>query len=230
MTQLALAPALVIAQIQTKQVSFPAGKSGTKVSGTIKGDQTIDYTVSAKAGQQMQVTLSSKNTSLYFNILPPGSNDVAIFIGSTEGNKYNGTLTADGVYKIRVYLMRSAARRNETVKYDLAISIPSGISKSTDAKVPGTPYHATGTVPAALGTAKKGSVQADFGVIRKSGGSVELHLKIPNGTQQKIKFEQGEWTCLNCKTIKYTKNADEWAITLNNAEHYYVPDAVITGG
>ncbi|HSF44644.1 MAG TPA: PPC domain-containing protein [Chitinophagaceae bacterium] len=228
--QLVLAPAWIFAQIQTKKISFPAGKSSTKVSGTIKGDQTIDYTVSAKAGQQLIVTLSAKNASLYFNVLPPGSNDVAIFIGSTEGNKYNGTLNVDGVYKIRVYLMRSAARRNESSKYELSVNIPPGESKSTDAKVPGTPYHATGKVPAALGTATKGSVQADFGVIRKSAGTAELHLKIPNGSQQKITFERGEWTCLNCKNIKYTKNADEWAITINGSEHYYVPEAVITGG
>jgi hypothetical protein len=228
-TQLVLGSVSAFAQIQTKPVSFPAGKSSTKISGTIKGDQSIDHTVSAKAGQQMHVTLTSKSTSVNFNVLPPGSNDVAIFIGSTEGTKYDGTLTADGVYKIRVYLMGSAARKNEPIKYELSVSIPAG-SKTADAKVAGTPYHATGKVPAAVGSAKKGSVQADFGVIRRSGGSAELHLKMPNGTQQKIKFEQGEWTCINCKNIKYTKSGDEWSITLNNTEHYYVPDAVITGG
>lgn len=226
--QLAVFPTLVSAQIQTKKVSFPAGQSSTKISGTIKGEQTIDYTVSAKANQQMSVSLTTKNTALYFNVLPPGSEGEAIFIGSTEGNKFTGTLNTDGVYKIRVYLMRSAARRNESGSYTLAIGVTG--SGSGDAKVSGTPYHATGKVPAALGTAKKGSVQADFGVIRNSDGSAELHLKIPNGLQQKIKFERGEWSCISCNGIKYTKNADEWTVTLNDYERYYIPDAVITGG
>lgn len=229
-TQLALVPALVSAQIQTKKVSFPAGKTSTYISGTIKGRQTVDYTLSVKEGQEMQVSLNSKNGALYFNVLPPGSNDEAIFVGSTEGNKYSGTTSMTGVYKIRVYLMASAARKNESANYGLTISVPAGGSGGGDAKVAGTSYNATGKVPAALGTAKKGSVQADFGVIRKSDGSAELHLKVPNGLQQKIKFERGEWTCLSCTGIKYTKNGDEWTVTINDYERYYIPDAVITGG
>jgi hypothetical protein len=229
-TQLALVPALVSAQIQTKKVSFPAGKSSTNISGTIKGRQTVDYTLSVKEGQEMHVTLNSKNTSLYFNVLAPGSNDEAIFIGSTDGNKFDGTMSMSGVYKIRVYLMASAARRNESANYGLAISVPGGGTSGGDAKVAGTQYNATGKVPAALGTAKRGSVQADFGVIRNSDGSAELHLKIPNGLQQKIRFERGEWSCVSCTGIKYTKNGDEWTVTINDYERYYIPDAVITGG
>jgi hypothetical protein len=227
--QLALAPALVFAQIETKKVSFPAGKTSTSISGTIKGRQTIDYTVSAKAGQEMTVSLNSKHTALYFNILPPGSQGEAIYNSSTDGNKYTGTLPSDGVYKIRVYLMSSAARRNESGNFGLAIGIVG--DKVGDAKVAGTPYHATGQVSASLGTEKRGSKTADFGVIRKSDGSAELHLKIPGGLQQKINFKGGEWTCQGCQNIKYTKNAaDEWTVTLNDYERYYIPDAVITGG
>lgn len=226
---MAAIPFLSSAQTQTKKVTFPAGQTSTNVSGTIKGRQTIDYTVSAKEGQQMHVSLNTKHTALYFNVLPPGSNDEAIFIGSTEGNKFDGTLSATGTYKIRVYLMASAARRNESGNYGLAISVTGGGSGG-DAKVAGTNYNATGKVPAALGTGARGSVQADFGVIRKSNGSAELHLKVPNGLQHKIKFERGEWSCLNCNSIKYTKNGDEWTVTINDYDRYYIPDAVITGG
>lgn len=230
LVQMAVLSNLVFAQIETKKVTFPAGQSGTNISGTIKGRQTIDYAVSAKEGQEMQVSLNSKNKSLYFNVLPPGSTGEAIFVGSNEGVKFSGTLGMSGEYKIRVYLMSSAARRNESANFGLAISIKGGGSGGGDAKVAGTPYHATGKVPAALGTAKKGSVQADFGVIRDGNGGAELHLKIPGGLQQKINFNRGEWTCQDCQNIKYTKNGDEWTVTLNDYERYYIPDAVITGG
>ncbi|MEW9838607.1 hypothetical protein [Mesorhizobium marinum] len=60
---------------------------------------------------------------VYFNVLPPGSNDEAIFIGSTEGNNFAGTLSVSGAYKIRVYQMRSTARRGERGRFNLAISI-----------------------------------------------------------------------------------------------------------
>jgi hypothetical protein len=40
------------------------------------------------------------NLSSYFNILSPGENEVAMFIGSTSGNQYEGTLPKSGPYKI----------------------------------------------------------------------------------------------------------------------------------
>jgi len=123
LTILATIPFMLPAQIQTKQVSFPTGKSSTSVSGTVKGDTTVDYLISVKTGQALSVSLSSKSTSLYFNILPPGSKDEAIFIGSTDGNKFARTLATSGDYKIRVYLYRSAARRKETAKYNLTIGL-----------------------------------------------------------------------------------------------------------
>ena len=71
----------------------------------------------------MVVTLDASNASAYFNVMPPGS-DTAIFIGSTSGNRYEGTLPASGDYTVRLYLMRNAARRHETAAYtiDFAVS------------------------------------------------------------------------------------------------------------
>jgi hypothetical protein len=40
---------------------------------SIKGDQTVDYTLRAKAGQNMSATLKTGNGANYFNVLPPGS-------------------------------------------------------------------------------------------------------------------------------------------------------------
>ena len=72
----------------------------------------------------MRVTLRTSNSAAYFNVLPPGSNHAAIFVGSTSGNQFTGTLPADGEYKLRVYLMRSAARRNEHANYTYTVGIP----------------------------------------------------------------------------------------------------------
>ena len=76
-----------------------------------------------RAGQTMTVGLKTDNAGNYFNVLPPGSRDVAVFVGSTDGNDWSGTLSADGKYTVRVYLMRSAARRNETARYTLTVGI-----------------------------------------------------------------------------------------------------------
>ena len=40
-----------------------------------------------------------------------------------SGDQFEGTLPAGGDYKIRVYLMRNAARRDETAKYRLEMII-----------------------------------------------------------------------------------------------------------
>jgi hypothetical protein len=107
-------------EIRQEQLQLKQGGNGTTIKGTIKGYQTVDYQLSAVAGQSIVIRFKSSNLSAYFNVLPPGS-DEAIFIGSTSGNRFEAVLPSDGVYTIRVYLMRSAARRNETAKYTLEV-------------------------------------------------------------------------------------------------------------
>ncbi|HSF19519.1 MAG TPA: DNA breaking-rejoining protein [Vicinamibacteria bacterium] len=123
---------LVSAQeTRTERVQFHRGETGATVKGHIKGYEDVHYLLGAKAGQSMVVNLSTDNNANYFNIFAPGKKpgeDEAMFIGSTEGNHYEGELTADGDYLVQVYLMRSAARRDEVANYTLEV----GISGSAD--------------------------------------------------------------------------------------------------
>jgi hypothetical protein len=48
-----------------------------------------------------------------------------------------------------------------------------------DAKVAGTPYHATGEVACSVGPDSKGSAHCAFGVIRGARGNAEVHLADP---------------------------------------------------
>lgn len=111
-----------VAQIVTTNVVFPRGAVATTLAGTIRGPVTRDYVVRATAGQTMRVRLTG-SPNLNFNVLPPGSNDSAIFIGSTEGNSFAGTLSVSGAYKIRVYQMRASARRGEVGNFRLSIAV-----------------------------------------------------------------------------------------------------------
>ena len=111
--------------IRQEQIQFKRGASDTTITGRIKGYQSVDYQLRARAGQSLVVNFKPSNLSAYFNILPPGT-DAAIFVGSTSGNRFEAELPADGVYTIRVYLMRNAARRNETARYTLEVSIAGG--------------------------------------------------------------------------------------------------------
>jgi hypothetical protein len=128
--------------IKSQPVQFAKGTSSATIKGSLKGDQTIDYTLRAKAGQTMSVTLATKHGANYFNVLPPGSNDVALFVGSSGGNEWTGALPADGEYKVRVYLMRSAARRGETANYTLTVGI-TGAAHAPGRRISARPRPAT---------------------------------------------------------------------------------------
>lgn len=231
----------VAQEIRQERVSFKPGASSAAVSGSIKGNETIDYVLGAKASQTMTVTLKTGSTSTYFNVLPPGS-ETALFIGTTSGNDWTGALPLDGDYGVRVYMMRSAARRNEAAIYTLTVgigSVPAGQAPSSDAKVAGTPYHATGTVPCSVGPDPKGSAQCSFGVIRGASGNAELYLA-PVGydvTLHKDKvetvliFSGNTVTSRNPnKTVTAAKEGDDWSIGVNDFYFYTIPEAVIVGG
>ncbi|MCX7305187.1 MAG: SH3 domain-containing protein [Hyphomicrobiales bacterium] len=121
--------------IVVKPVHFPAGQSGTTLQGTVKGYETIDYVLGASAGQRMKIDFQTSNASSYFNLLP-GNDETAIFVGSTSGNHFDGALPATGDYRIRVYLMRNAARRNETARYKLSVAIRGATAQSAPSHNP----------------------------------------------------------------------------------------------
>jgi hypothetical protein len=136
---LASTAAIALNDIRTQQVHFRADANSAVVEGKITGYETIDYVLEASKGQHMNVGMATKNGANYFNILAPGENEVAIFNGSVNGNQYEGVLPKNGAYKIRVYMMRSAARRNEVAKYRLEMAISGAADKpsTADAAKPG---------------------------------------------------------------------------------------------
>lgn len=227
---LAISPVAFAGDIETQAVKFSRGSSSSTIKGSIKGYQTIDYTLRASAGQTMTVKLAAKNSANYFNVLPPDS-ETALFVGSTSGNEWSGTLPGNGEYRVRVYLMRSAARRNEVSSFTLTVGITGGVqhASSHDAKVAGTSYHATGKVPCALGDAKPGSMECDFGVIRQSIDHAELHVTPPGGLKRVLNFAGNKVDAAGAK-VSAKKSGDTWMLEVNDYEHYQIPEAVINGG
>ena len=230
--------ALAADSIESRPLHFAKGTSSATVKGSIKGDKTIDYKLRAQAGQTMSATLKTSNGANYFNVLPPGSTGEAIFIGSTSGNEWTGQLAAEGEYTVRVYLMRSAARRNEAANYTLTVDITGsaatsaamGAAPAGDANVKGTPYHATGQVPCSMGSAPQGSAQCDFGVIRGKLGNAEVHVTPPGGVKRVLTFADGKVTSGADAKVKASKNGDLWSVDVNDYEHYRIPEAMISGG
>ena len=209
---------------QTREVQFAKGASSATLKGTVKGDQFVDYTLRAGAGQTMKVAMTSRLA--YFNVLPPGSKDVAIYNSSINGNTWSGPLEQAGVYTVRVYLMRNEARRGTVAPYTLTLGI-TGAAQGADAKVGGTNFHATGQVPCTLGSEAK---SCPFGVIRSGPGNAAVHITPPGGMERTLKFSGSAVTAPGSRSIKADKQGDEWSIEVNDFERYRIPEAVINGG
>lgn len=230
----AASPVLASDAVESRPLQFTKGASSATVQGSLKGDKSIDYKVRAKAGQTMKVELKTSNTSNFFNVLPPGSKDVAIFIGSSDGNSWTGPLPKDGEYAIRVYLMRSSGRQGEKADYTLTVAI----TGSGDAKVAGTSYHATGKLPCSFATDAPGSAQCSFGVIRNGKGQAEVHFTSPGFDVTLHKDEitrllfQGDTVSSPdpAVRVKAEKKGDEWQVEVNESRYLIIPEAVINGG
>ncbi len=222
----------VSAQQQTI-VTFAKGASSQTLTGTIKGDQSRNYILDARAGQTLTVNFKPSNASAYFNVLAPGA-DSAMFIGSSEGNRFSGSLTASGRHTVQVYLMRSAARRNEVANYTITFAITGSTAAtprpSTDAKVAGTAYNATAEVPCVTAAdAPKGRCKA--GVMRMAGGEATVELQTPDGGQRHIYFNNGRPSSSDANApMRVTRQGDTNIIRIGTVEVYEIPDAFVIGG
>lgn len=228
--------------IRTQRVKFERGASSAVVEGSITGYEIVDYVLGAGKGQYMNVSMATKNTATYFNILAPGENEVAFFNGSLNDNQYEGTLPASGDYRIRVYMMRSAARRNEKANYRLEMIITgasaaspktSGNQLTHDALVPGTDYHATGDIRCTM-TAGQAAGMCPFGVRREGNGSGIVTITKPDGITRAIFFANGKATGADVSQadpgeFRTSRESDNTIVWIGQ-ERYEIPDAVIFGG
>jgi hypothetical protein len=223
--------------IRRETVKFARGASSAEIKGALKGRETIDYVIRAAAGQTLRVSLKDKsNPQTYFNVLPPGSNDVAMFVGNLGGDAYQGLLPADGDYVLRVYLMRAAGRRGENATFDLSVGVTGKPLVPTpaaqDALVPGTPYHASGTIPCRPAFEPALRDCEAFALRRSAGGTATIDLPAKTG-KRSILFVDGKPVASNGlpgDTLASERQGDVTIVKLGSDERYEIPDALVSGG
>jgi len=219
-----------------ERVTFAKGAASATIKGTLKGGGDVDYVVRAAAGQTLEVKLDASNGQNNFNVLPPGSANVAMYSSNMTGERtFKGVLPADGDYAIRVYLDRAAARRNEASKYTLSVAVTGKalppLSAARDAKVAGSAYHATAKVPCAL-PYQPDVKSCDAGVVRRSGDSTATFEAIgKDGVQRRILFVQGKPVATDAmEPMTATRQGDTTVVKVGNDERYDIPDAFVGGG
>lgn len=243
-TLVAVTPTLILAQndIRTERVQFEPGAQSAVVESSITGYESVDYVLRANQGQYMNVSMATDNTSSYFNIIAPDKENEAMFIGSSQGNQYEGVLPASGDYKIRVYMMRSAARRNESANYRLEMIIadvgsnansdPVALNNATRAG--NGDFDATGKIPCAQ-YAGQPMAQCDFGVSREGNGNATVVITKPDGVTRAIFFINGEANSADTSQadgygeFQAQREGDLNLIRVGE-ERYEIPDAVVFGG
>jgi len=230
--------------IESRPIKFAKNTSAGTVKGTLRGRQTIDYKLRAKAGQTMTVTLKSNSAALAFNVLPPGSKDVAI-TDAISRQSWSGALPADGEYTVRTYLERAAARRGEKAGYSLTVGIggaaaASGAGSADAGGAAATrragegKFDATGKIPCAQAQGQPMG-QCDYGVARAGNGTATVVVTLPDGRKRIVFFDKGKAVGADLSQadgnmrFRATKQSDLFMIQAGD-ERYEMPDAVINGG
>lgn len=122
-------------EARTAPVKFKPGTDGAELKGTVKGRDSILYTLNAKEGQFLKVDLTSDNLSTNFTVYIPGRSlgDEALYASAMGDPTYTGQLYKTGDHTIAVFLNRNAARRGDSSNFTLSVRITDGPPEETGA-------------------------------------------------------------------------------------------------
>ncbi len=240
---LALAAVLVVAaqaaaanEVRQEHVVFEERTTAATINTRVNGTQITDYLLGAAAGQWMSVDMVADNLAAYFNVIAPGA-DTALFIGNLQGGLFEGELPVTGEYTVRLYMMRSAARRGETAgcTLDFRIADEPDTGDGTRAWVADGVRQATGFVPCSFRDPDLG----DRCRYRAVYGDEETRIWIdePNDPEavwyRLYRFTTGPDVHIaegsgNSETTG-ERRPDGWLIDVSGVEHYLVPDRILSG-
>lgn len=217
------------------QLQFAKGASSATTKGTLSGRHYIDYRLRAAAGQTLKVGMQASNRMTYFNILPPGSTGEAMFAEGDGERHFDGQLPTDGVYTIRVYLIRAAARRNERSSFTLSAALSGKalppVSAKVDALIPGTPYHAQATIKCEPAYTQTRSCEA-FVIRRDFEGTATVEIRWDQTRKRHILFEKGKPTVADVPMpMGFTKDAQgNFMVDFDGQDRFEIPEALVVGG
>jgi len=101
-------------------IQFAPGATEAEATGQLPANGIATYTVSAQAGQNMQLSLSSNSSSARVAVLTPTGVPIPPQRGNPEGTYWQGNLPATGNYVIQVLAGNAAP----TANYSLNVTIP----------------------------------------------------------------------------------------------------------
>lgn len=106
------------------------------------------------------------------------------------------------------------------------------LAAASDALVPGTDFHATGSIPCAM-AAGQPMTSCPFGVRRAGQGAARVTVFLPNDASRVIRFEQGRVTGIEGSASGVSFSAErenDLTRVRSGDERFEIPDAVVFGG
>lgn len=96
-----------------------------------------------------------------------------------------------------------------------------------DAKVPGTPFNATGSLPCRI--ASEPPANCAFGVIRNGREEATLEITLPGAIKRTLVWRKGVVTATDGSPVATAREDDNTIVTVKGSERFTVPDVVING-
>jgi hypothetical protein len=104
---------------EPNRIEFKRGTTSTTISGTVHGDEQVEYVLGAKKGQRLVIKLTSVPAkSSVFQLLGPDNDTLGLEYDANYD--YSGTLPKTGDYLITV--ARPTASKG-TSRYKLTVSV-----------------------------------------------------------------------------------------------------------
>ncbi len=104
------------------RVVFDDARAARSFTHVVDGFNEVSYVVALREGQSLQVSLASNNISNCFDIYAPGATK-PFYSSGDSGNTHQLLATTAGDYVVRVFLLRLAARDNQSAQYTLELNL-----------------------------------------------------------------------------------------------------------
>jgi hypothetical protein len=104
------------------RVTFNESSATRSFDDAIGGFEAVSYVVQLRQGQSLVVSLASNNISNSFDIYAPNESK-PVYIGGDSGNFHRLLAKTSGDYRVKVFLLRLAARDNQSAHYTLELKL-----------------------------------------------------------------------------------------------------------
>ncbi|HET9835293.1 MAG TPA: hypothetical protein VFP88_02960 [Rhodanobacteraceae bacterium] len=105
-------------------ISFAPGNPWSQTIGSISRSSNFqEYTVTADAGQTLQINLISRSPNLFFRVVPADSRKPLVDTMNSGATTWTTKPEATATYTVRVYEDPAAAASGDVTKYALQVGV-----------------------------------------------------------------------------------------------------------